>query len=252
MIVGIDIGGTKIAGVLFDGKKVIRELTIVTPNNLFEFKRSVLKLVDFLSADYGVTGVGIGMAGLVNSADGKIIHSPNIRFAKNLDLIKLFRDKKFKKIKIDNDANCFARAELLAGQGKKFSNFLVLTLGTGIGGGIVINRQLYRGQNNSGGEFGHVVMGDVFFEKKFQQLRNRKDFKGAGKEIGKALVSFINIFAPEAIIIGGGYGVSESKKYLPTALEEVRMRLFNQKAKTKILISKLNNAGAVGAALLVT
>ncbi|MCX6702633.1 MAG: ROK family protein [Candidatus Wolfebacteria bacterium] len=249
-VIGIDIGGTKITGILFDGKKIKKELTVTTPKNLSEFKRNLIKIADFLSAGAKIYAVGVGMAGAVDTKSGVVRHSPNIKYARDLSLVKFFHLNGFKTVRIDNDANCFTRAELLLGQGKKFQNFLALTLGTGIGGGIVINRRIYRGKNNFGAEFGHIVMGDVFLEKLFQSSRDKGDFRQAGKLIGKGLVSFINIFAPDAIIIGGGFGHNESRKYLPAAKSEIRKYLFNEKAKTVILITKLKNAGALGAALL--
>lgn len=249
-VIGIDVGGTKITGILFDGKKIKKELTIVTPKNLFEFERNLIKLADFLSAGVKISAVGVGMAGAVDTKSGVIRYSPNIKYVRDLNLVKFFQLNGFKTARVDNDANCFTRAELLLGQGRKLQNFLALTLGTGIGGGIVIGRRIYRGRNNFGAEFGHIVIGDVFLEKSFQLARDKKDFKQTGKLIGKSLVSFINIFAPDAIIIGGGFGHNESRKYLPAARSEIRKYLFNEKAKTKILITKLKNAGALGAALL--
>lgn len=250
-VIGIDIGGTKTAGVVWDGKKILNELTIITPKTLLEFERHLLKLVDFLSTGRKIGGVGIGIAGQVDNKKGVVGHSPNMPFIKNLKLANFFRVNGINNVKIDNDASGFTRGEMNLGQGKKFKNFIGLTLGTGVGGGIVINRQLYRGLNNSGAELGHAVIGDEFFEAAFRRLRDKRDYKQAGKLIGKALASYINIFAPEAIIIGGGFGRNEQKKYLPAANIEIKKYLFNKKINTKILISKLNNAGALGAALLV-
>lgn len=250
-VIGLDIGGTKITGIVFNGKRILRQLTIITPKNLFDFERNILKIVDFLSAKEKTVAIGLGIAGLVDAEKGIVKYSPNIKFVKNLKLVKLFKLNKINNVKIDNDANCFARAEMLLGQGKKFKNFLALTLGTGIGGGIIINRQLYRGQNNSGAELGHMVAGDDFLEKYFQRLRDKKDYNTAGKLLGKGLASFANIFAPEAIIVGGSYGINESKKYLPTAQAQMRQFLFDNSNEPKIIISKLKNAGALGAALLL-
>ncbi|MDR3642119.1 MAG: ROK family protein [Candidatus Doudnabacteria bacterium] len=249
-IIGLDIGGTKITGAVYDGKKAVEELTIVTPKNLFEFERNIIKLVDFLSAKQKIAGVGIGMAGLVDSKSGIVRHSPNIKYIKDFNLVNLFKLNGVKKIKIDNDASCFARAELLTGQGRGSQNFLAITLGTGIGGGIVIARKLYRGSDNFGGELGHAIVGDGFFEENFKKFRDKRDFKSAGVLIGKACASFVNIFSPEAIIIGGGFGHNESKKYLPYAKREIKKYLFNEKSQVKILITQLKNPGALGAALM--
>ena len=249
-IIGLDIGGTKINGVVFNGNKIIEQLTIVTPKNLFEFERNLLKLVDFLSANKKIHAIGIGMAGLIDSKKGKIIRSPNIRFANNLEAIKFFRLNGFKNVKIDNDANCFTRAELMLGQGKKFQNFLAMTLGTGIGGGIVINRKLYRGQDNMGGELGHILLNAEYLENAFQTARDSRNNQRLGAIFAKAFGGLINIFGPEAIIIGGGVATDKTRHFLPLAEKEMQKFLLNKNANTKILVSKLKNAGALGAALL--
>lgn len=260
-VIGIDIGGTKICGVVYnpsrfrgaeaDGKKVVDELTIVTPKNLYEFERNLIKLADFLAAKGKVLGVGIGMAGLIDDKRGTAVYSPNIKFIKNLNVVKLFQLNGYKNVKIDNDANCFTRAEMLLGQGKKLQNFLALTLGTGIGGGIVINRKIYRGQNNSGAELGHMVSAGLFLEKSFARARDNRSNKDLGSVLGQAFAGLINIFAPQAIILGGGVATDKSRHFLPLAIKEMKKFQFSRQLKPKILISKLKNAGALGAALLV-
>jgi glucokinase len=249
--IGLDVGGTKINGALFAGTKMLKELTIATPGNFSDFNKNLIKLVDFLSAEQTPLGIGVGIAGLVDAKNGIVKYSPNIPFIKNLNLVKVFKSNGFKNVKIDNDANCFARAEMLSGSGKSFKNFLALTLGTGIGGGIIINRQLYRGMHNSGAEFGHVVMNDGFLEKDFQKYRNKRDFKKVGHLLGKSFVSLINIFEPEALILGGSVSTNEHPKFLPTAKLEIKKYLFDKSANPKIIISKLKNAGTLGAALLL-
>lgn len=78
--IGLDVGGTKITGILFDGKKVVRELTVVTPKSLAQFKKSLSKLVEFLAFNHRVKGVGVGVAGIVNTKSGTIQYSPNMKF----------------------------------------------------------------------------------------------------------------------------------------------------------------------------
>lgn len=250
-VIGLDIGGTKIYGIVFNNGKVVKTKFVQTPNNLKSFKEQILEIISELSSGEKITSVGVGVAGGVDPISGVITHSPNIPFINNFNILKFLKSKGLKKVAVDNDANCFTRAELLVGQGKKLSSFLGLTLGTGIGGGIVINKNIYRGKDNSGAEFGHVYLEQGFFEKQFQILRDNKDFVKAGELIGKALASLINVFSPEAVIIGGGYGINETTGYLASAKNEISKYIFNKKNKTKILISKIKNSGAIGAALLV-
>lgn len=250
-VIGLDIGGTKIYGVVFSNGKVVKNIHVPTPTNLENFKTQILEIISNLSKGDKITSVGVGIAGGVDPVSGIITRSPNIPFINNFNIVKFLTSCGYKKVAVDNDANCFTRAELLVGQGKKLENFLGITLGTGVGGGIVINKKIYRGKDHNGAEFGHIYLEQDFFEKQFQVLRDSKDFVKAGQLIGKALVSLINIFAPEAVIIGGGYGINEINGYLPSVKNEINKYIFNKKNKTKILISKIKNSGAIGAALLL-
>src|SRR4051812_30664773 len=117
-VLGIDTGGTKIAGVVFDGQKVVKELTIVTPKSLADFKDSLKHLVNFLSVGHNISAVGMGIAGVVKQEQGIIVHSPNIPFLKNFNLKKFLKFGQIKRVAIDNDANCFALAERKIGEGK--------------------------------------------------------------------------------------------------------------------------------------
>ncbi|MDE2311849.1 MAG: ROK family protein [Patescibacteria group bacterium] len=247
--IGIDVGGTKITGVVFDGKRILDRLTIVTPRSLFEFERNLRKLADFLSANRQIAGVGIGMAGLIDARRGLVVYSPNIKYIKNLPLARRLQRAGLGPVRIDNDANCFTRAEMRLGQGKAFKNFLALTLGTGIGGGIVIDRNIYRGRGG-GGELGHIVLDGQFWETAFQKARDQKDDQKLARLTGWALASLTNALEPDAVIIGGGVATDHGRHFWPGAKKEMKKFLFNPESKTKVLISKLKDAGALGAALL--
>ena len=250
-VIGLDIGGTKINGVLYDGKKILHELSIVTPKNLYDFEKHVLKLADFLSAQDRAAGVGIGIAGLVDSAKGMVVRSPNMQFIQNLNLVKFFQKNGYKNVKVDNDANCFTRYEQLKGLGTKHKNFIALTLGTGIGGGIVTGGQIYRGAKNAGAELGHIVVNGQYLEDLFKPARDSRNNVALGKILGQAFASFANIFAPEAIILGGGVATDKTRNFIPLINKEMRKFLFDHKSPVKILVSKQKKAGALGAALQV-
>lgn len=249
-IIGIDIGGTKIAGVVFNGKRVLQELTIATPNTFNGFKRNLYKLVDFLSVNRKISGIGVGCAGLVNSATGMVRLTSSVKFKAQFNMVAFFKAKFHLPVKVDNDASCFTRAELILGQGEKFQNFLGVILGSGLGGGIVINRQLYRGKNNSGGEIGHIVVNKLFLQKFYQIARDRNNYSRLSEVLGQAFASFANIFAPDALILGGGVSLNAHAKFLPQTQNVMRKFLFDKFSAPKILVSKLKNAGALGAALL--
>ncbi|MEK7162215.1 MAG: ROK family protein [Patescibacteria group bacterium] len=253
-VIGLDIGGTKISGVLFDGKKIVKELTIKTPDNLFEFERNLLKLTDFLSVGNKVSSIGVGMAGLVDSKKGVVKHSPNIKFIKNFYLAKLFLLNGFKKVQIENDARCFAHAVNLVGEGKRLKNIVCMTLGTGIGGGFICDGQPYRGANFGAGEVGHMIYnGDNTFEKVFQKAREKQDDKALAKIIGALLTNIYRLVDPELIVLGGGVVLAKQRNFINSAKQICAKNLASYNIKpSNIVVSKLKNTGALGAALLVS
>lgn len=248
-IIGLDIGGTKITGIVFNGKKAVKILTIPTPKSLGSFKISVQKLVENLSAGQKIDALGIGMAGIIEHQKNTVVYSPNLNFVDNLIFSQLFPE--IKKIRVDNDANCFARAEAKIGQGKGFGNFMGITLGTGIGGGLVFKGEVYLGEHGSAGEAGGMML-DVenTIEHYFQKARDASNYKQIAKIVASLLVNIFNLLDVETVILGGSVAVKNHERFLPQAMEIVNKRFIKRKAKYKVLVSKLENAGAIGAALL--
>ncbi len=248
-IIGLDIGGTKITGILFNGKKQVKAQTLPTPKSLGSFKATVIKLVETLSMGEKIDGLGVGMAGIIDHKKNTVKYSPNLKFIENLNFNDLF--PKIKKLKVDNDANCFARAEAVMGQGKGLNTFAGITLGTGIGGGLVSRGEVYLGQNGSAGEVGHMMYDtDKNIEYYFQKARDASNYKQIAKIVGMLLVNVYNLLDIEAVILGGGVAVKNSERFLPSAIEHAQKHLLNKDIKIKALVSKLENAGAIGAALL--
>lgn len=248
-IIGLDIGGTKITGIVFNGKKTIKVINLPTPKSLASFKATVKKLVETLSAGIKIDAVGIGMAGIVDHKKNIVVYSPNLPFIQNLNFQELLGQ--IKKIKVDNDANCFARAESKLGQGKDFKNFVGVTLGTGIGGGIVSEGQLVLGSHGMAGEVGGMSLDlDNTFEYSFQKAKNASNYKQIGKIIGALLVNVFNLLDVEAIILGGTVAIKNHEKFLTPVIEMLNKRYAKRNIKYKVLVSKLENPGAVGAALM--
>ncbi len=248
MIIGIDIGGTKITGVLFDGKKAVRELTIKTPGNLADFKYSLRNLVNFLSAGYSIKALGVGMAGHMDSEKNIAVSSPNIKFVKNIKFKQIF--PKIFKLRLENDARCFALAEARLGQGEKYRTLVGVTLGTGIGGGLVSNGNIYRGAHLGAGEVGHMLYGDgKTFEYYFKKARDKNNYAEIGKIVGGVLINLCRVVDAEAIILGGSVAQNAVGKFLPQAMAVLSANLKSFKMP-KVAVSKLKHAGALGAALL--
>lgn len=250
-VIGLDIGGSKISGIVYDGKAIVRELTVVTPKNLTGFKKAVTQLLDFLSSGKNIAGLGVGTAGRVNEK-GVVFYNPNLKFLIGFNIEKFFKDFGYKKLIIDNDANCFALAELLAGKGKAYKNFVALTLGTGVGGGIVLNKKLYRGSTDSAGEAGHMMADFTYsIEHHFQKARDKKDFSKLGEIIGLLFANIVNLLDVEAIVLGGTVSIKHHDQFMPFALKAAKKHIVNKSGMPKILTSNLKNSGSVGAALLV-
>lgn len=248
-IIGLDIGGSKITGIVFDCKKAVKDLTVPTPKNLQGFKRSLKKFLASLLSSETIKAIGAGIPGAIDGK-GRVVYAPNMKFLVGFNLIKFCRSFGFKEIKIENDANCFALAEAFLGQGRKLENFIGITLGTGIGGGLVLNGRLHRGVHGSAGEVGHTMADSArTYEFYFQKHRRAKNYHALAKLLGRMFADVYNLLDIEAIILGGSVSKSASR-FLPLAISEARKFILNKQIAPKILISKLKNAGALGAALL--
>lgn len=156
--IGVDIGGTKIAaGVVDDEGKL--GTTAELPSDIEDASSvitQIAELVSKLTVD-GVVGVGIGAAGIVDHETGHYLYGPNTGL-RDIDLAGLAADATRLPVKIDNDANCAAWAEHRFGVGHGCRDFLCVTLGTGIGGGLVLAGRPYRGAHGGAAEIGHIVV----------------------------------------------------------------------------------------------
>lgn len=160
MYLGIDLGGTNLkSGVIDDNGNIIENSTC--PTNADEGYNSVINKITGIIGDtenkYKIKSVGIGVPGIV-SDDGVVKISPNLPGWINLPLKKKLTESITLPLAIDNDANMAAIAELELGAGKDLKNFIYITLGTGVGGTIIINRKIFRGDSGGAGEIGHTII----------------------------------------------------------------------------------------------
>ncbi|MBI5072077.1 ROK family protein [Candidatus Falkowbacteria bacterium] len=291
-IIGLDLGGTKIAAGAVDTRgKVIKKITL--PTEARRGKKIILKNILAAASKVwlpGVKAVGVAMAGQCDFKNGVFVSGPN--FPKNFKNIKIgkFLKENFRvPVYLDNDARTFTLAEAIFGAGRGFKNIIGITLGTGIGGGIVINGQLIRGKNNTAGELGHMTLDisspyrcscgrfghfealasgtalENFYKKlsgKFLPgpeiakniLAKDKNAKQAvaqlGKFLGLGLANLAQLLDPDLIVIGGG--LSNTPALWPAALQEFKKGVIYKSLKnTKIVRAKLkDDAGIIGAALL--
>jgi glucokinase len=159
--IGIDLGGTFIKSAIVDSKGRIHKhfkIETLSEKGPKRVIKQIEKCIAELEKDFAgkINGIGLGAPGIVTG--GIVKYPPNFPGWKEEDIKKILRNKYKTEVEIDNDANCAGLAELKFGQGKKYRNFIFLTLGTGIGGAIVIEGKLYRGETNGAGEFGMTTI----------------------------------------------------------------------------------------------
>ncbi|MCK9478395.1 MAG: ROK family protein [Firmicutes bacterium] len=165
MYLGVDLGGTNIAvGLVDDNLNIIQKDSV--PTNAHrkdtEIVQDIAKLCVKVLSDSNtpvssVKWIGVGMPGTPDTKEGKCIYTNNINM-RNTPIRKIIQQIIPLPVYVENDANCAALGEAYAGATKNAEHSLMITIGTGIGGGIIINKKIYSGFNNAGGELGHMVI----------------------------------------------------------------------------------------------
>jgi glucokinase len=296
-ILGVDLGATNIKLGLLDRDRII--LKQILPTKEFPSKEELLSglshnLLRLLAkrrvSRRDVLGLGIGAPGPIDSRRGIVHYFPNIKGWRNVPLKQIMQKKTGLPVFVDNDANLMCLAETRVGAARGKRNVVALTLGSGVGGGIVIEGRLYRGASLSAGEIGHIPLSesgprcncggiacleryignryilekavavfgrDISLEKltlsaKQGNLKALAIWQEMAEHLGVCLSGVINFLNPEAVVIGGGLS-GAGRLILDTVRKVIKMRAMPPQAKAvKILKAKLgNNAGILGAALLV-
>lgn len=163
--VGIDLGGTNIkVGLVNENYEIVEKASTPTnlPRSAEEIVKSMVdtmwKVLNAAKVTIGeVNSIGIGTPGVANRNSGVVLYSCNLDF-KNVNLRELFKKYLDKPLYVENDANSAAFGEVLAGAGQGYKDVIVVTLGTGVGGGIIIDGKIYTGFNFCGAELGHNVL----------------------------------------------------------------------------------------------
>ena len=282
-ILAIDIGGTMIKyGLVSSDGEILSTDKIETEAE--KGLENILNKIDNIFKRYkenNPVGIAVSGTGQINGIIGKVIGgNPIIPNWIGTNLVKILEEKYNLPIVLENDVNCVALGEKWIGAGKDLSNFICLTIGTGIGGGIILNNQLFRGENFVAGEFGHTLIKKGEFEQfasttalirlvkeRTGKILNGKEiFDLEKKEIVEyqevisewienltdGLSSIVYCFNPANIILGGG--VIEQGEPL---INRIKNSLFKKigpqfKEKLNIIQAKLgNNAGMIGASYLL-
>lgn len=269
MVIALDIGGTKIRIAEVKGKEVSNKVELPTPKKKKEILETIVNLIEKYP---NKSKIGIGIAAYIKNE--KINSTPNMDFNK-VQLKKILKSRfPNSKIKIENDANCAGIAESEYGHGKKRKNFVLITLGTGVGGAVFVNGRLYKGngyaselgdmrlcemsslENISSGTYANNLARKNGFKDNFELSKKAKKgnilairiFSRIGENLGVGLFNLAQILDPEVIIIGGGF--SNAPYVIPKA-RSVLHKLDPMKRKIPVLKAKLrNDVGLIGAGAL--
>jgi glucokinase len=155
--IGVDVGGTKIAaGVVESDGTIIDEARRDSPaTSQPEIVAAIVDIVDELSARNDVEAIGIGAAGFIDASRSTVLFAPNLAW-RDAPLKRDVEAKTSLPTVVENDANAAAWGEFTFGAGRDVANMILLTIGTGLGGGLVLSDELYRGEFGIGGEVGHL------------------------------------------------------------------------------------------------
>ncbi|MCU1661245.1 MAG: glucokinase [Pseudonocardiales bacterium] len=158
LAIGLDIGGTKIAGAVVDVHgTVVAELVEPTPEESSgeAVTEVLLSLIERFRAEHSIATIGVGAAGIVQWPEGRMLWAPNNAY-RDWPVREQLEKSSSLPVVVDNDANVAALAE--ARLGEPYPNMVLVTVGTGIGGGLVLDSQIYRGPTGLGAELGHIIL----------------------------------------------------------------------------------------------
>lgn len=272
-IIGVDIGGTSIVGGRIEGENIVEQLSVDT--NAREGGNTTLDILKELVATLktrDTKAIGIGVPSVVDREKGIVYNVQNIKNWDEVHLKSLLESEFGIPVHIDNDANCFAYGEKNYGKGKEFENFVGITLGTGVGGGIIQKHHLLSDTNCGSGEFGEIPYLDSILEEYcgsrfFTRTANLSGYEIALKaregdvssielynEYGKHMAVLVKIILlvldPQAIIFGGS--ISQSfDLFERSMLENLKDFPYPKSVENiQIMTSDLKNIGILGAGAL--
>jgi len=283
--VGIDLGGTKIEGICIDQNNSVIQRKRIPTNQQKGYSHivdSIVSLVRDITKEIGDYSIGICTPGAISKKTG-LIKNSNTQCLIGKPLREDLEKSLGRKIKMENDANCFAMAEAILGSGVGYSMVFGVIMGTGVGGGIVIDGEIHHGRTNIAGEWGHHMLhqnGNQCYcgrsgcvetyisgpalEKRWTDITGRKEPLSEiidNSELnlqwkqefldnfGISLANVIDILDPDVIVLGGG--LSNIDFLYSEGQKSVYRNVFSDIVDTPIIRNKLgDSAGVFGAALL--
>jgi glucokinase len=279
-VIGIDLGGTKIlAGTLDRSGEVENLIERHTPGSQDALLDALVQMVGELRGDE-IAAVGFGVPARIDTRTGIALGAVNTPL-KNIRLQEVLADRLAMPVNVINDGSAAALAEFVYGAGRDSKDLVLLTLGTGVGGGFVFDGHLYRGWSEVGhmvivedgepcqGECtgcGHVesycsglaadrlareVIGPQATARDLVEQRHPA-LAQIGRHLGMAVASLVNLFAPEMVVIGGGFGVAAGQFLLEPVRKVLRREALAPGAeRTSLAVAELGStAGVIGAGLV--
>jgi len=288
-VIGVDVGGTKIlAGLVARDGTVIAHREYPTPVETEEALLDGLEgaVREFL--DERVVAVGFGIPSQIDQRHGIALGSVNIPL-RGVPFRQKMTERLGLPIGMDNDANAAAIAEWAAGAGRGTNDMVMLTLGTGVGGGLILGGKPYRGWFGAGAEIGHMVIvhdgvpcrcgghghlesyasgkaadelaagafGPAADAHRLVRLAREGDalatqiLKGIGEHLGSGIASLVNIFNPELIVVGGGFAAAGEFLFEPAQTVADREVLVSVRGSYRVVRAELGtSAGMIGAGMV--
>ena len=289
-LIGVDVGGTKIAVAVLDDGTLLEP--VLEPTDTSSSEGLIAQLVAAIRSTGDAAAVGVAVPSVVDWETGGIRSSVNIPL-QDVALRTVLREQLGVPVFVDNDATCAALAEAYDDDGALVARHLVmLTIGTGVGGGIVIDGRIYRGATGAAAEIGHTIVGAQLQRAPFahgdrfpqpgslealasgsalneiarehglepgQAIAAARDGDGGahaaiellGRRLGVGIANAINTFDPELVVVGGGVSAAGEMLLAPAREEVERYRLPGVGARTQIRRARYGPlAGVRGAALL--
>lgn len=273
-VIGIDFGCTNIRVGRIEGDKVLESVKISTPKDATHYLDTVEIIIEAIKSVWTdeVCGIGIGVPSVVDRVEGVVYNVMNIPHWDKVPLKQILNSYFHIPVYVDNDANCFALGERIFGEGQHYQNFVGLTIGTGLGGGIIQRGKLLEDANCGSGEFGMLPYKDNILEyycsgsyfmnvwgvdgqEMYTRALNKdpealEAYKKLGIYIADAIKMVVLTIDPEMIVFGGS--VADTHKLFEESMHEHLKNFAYQNSikKLKILFSSIDNPGLLGAASL--
>ncbi|QFH69099.1 ROK family protein [Enterobacter sp. E76] len=242
--IGFDVGGTHIKhGVIDEEGNELTSDEYDTPEDEQTFRKKWQEVVEAYQKEHEIVGIGVSFPGHINSHTGEAAKAGALEYMDGVNLLELFAELTDLPAVVENDANCAALGELWRGAGKEYQNFVCITVGTGIGGGIILDGELYRGSHYRAGEFGVIPVGNngecmhevasasglmeacrqalalsvdemphgkELFDRMNSDVHLREAIDEWARNLARGVYSVISMFDPQVVLIGGG--ISEEEK----------------------------------------